>query len=261
MMIRFIAIMILSCVAIMASPAMAQNKGDPIEITADKTLEWHRAESQYVADGNAMVKQGTTTIRADVMTADYREGKKSGADIYRLTGTGKVSIEDQGSTSSGDKIIYDIDSGLATMTGKSLSLTSAEQKVTATEKFEYMVKEGKLRAVGNAKILHAKDVLEADSVTAFLNDSKTLQKVDADGHVKITTPSEILTGMRATYNAKTHTAIITGGVTITRGQNVLNGERAEIDLQTNVSRLYGGSIEDGQFGGRVRGVFYPGEQP
>ncbi len=58
-------------------------------------------------------------------------------------------------------------------------------------------------------------------------------------------------------NTKTNTAIITGNVKITRGQNVLTGERAEVDLNTNISRLFGSSIEDGQVGGRVKGVFYP----
>jgi lipopolysaccharide export system protein LptA len=85
----------------------------------------------------------------------------------------------------------------------------------------------------------------------------SLDKIDALGRVKITTPTEILTGDRGTYNAKTERAVITGNVKITRGPNVLTGERAELDMTTQISRMYGSSIEDGQTGGRVRGLFFP----
>ena len=256
---RFIVLIVFASL-FCAYSAQAQNKA-PIEITADKTLEWHRAQSQYVADGNAVVVQGDTTIRADLITADYRDSAKSSMDIYRLTGTGNVSIDDRGNTASVDKLVYELDSGLATMTGKALRMTSPDQTLTATEKFEYDVKAGKLTAFGNGKIVRARDVLEADTITAFLVSGKdgknTLDRMEAVKNVKITTPSETLTGARGVYNAKANTAIITGNVKITRGKNILTGERAEVDLNTDISRLFGSSIEDGQTGGRVKGIFYP----
>ncbi|MGZ9108401.1 MAG: LptA/OstA family protein [Micavibrio sp.] len=258
MIIRFITIAVFAF--LLTSPSQAQSDA-PIEITADKTLEWHRADLQYVADGNAVVIQGDTTIKADLITADYRDSKKSSTDIYRLTGTGTVSIEDKGNTAQGDKLVYELDSGIATMTGKALTMTSPEQTLTATEKFEYDVNAGKLTAFGNGKVVRATDTLEADTITAFLvtgTDGKnTLDRLEATQNVKITTPTETLTGAKGVYNAKSNTAIITGNVKITRGPNVLTGERAEVDLNTDISRLFGSSIEDGQTGGRVKGIFYP----
>ena len=248
----------------LALPAAAQTQGsgkEPIEITADKSLEWHRTELQYVADGNAMVKQGTTTIKADRITADYRSTAQSSMDIYRMTATGNVSIDDRGNVATGDRLVYDVDTGLATLTGQDLTMISPEQTVTARDMFEYTVAAGKIRAIGDAKVVRGGDTLYADTLTAFLvqdaQGQNTLDRVEGDGHVKITTATETLTGNRGLYRAADNTAIVTGAVKITRGQNVLTGERAEIDLTTSISRLFGSSIEDGQTGGRVRGVFYP----
>ncbi len=259
-MIRVLLSLFILCA--LPLPAVAQNK-EPIEITADKTLEWHRTELQYVADGNAIVKQGGTTIKGDRITADYRSSAQSDMDIYRLTAIGNVSIDDQGNVATGEKLVYEIDTGIATMTGSALTMTSPEQTVTATEKFEYTVNQGMIKAIGNAKVVRGTDTLHSDIITAFLVDdaegNNSLDRIEGVGNVKIVTPTEMLTGNRGIYNAKSNTAIVTGSVKITRDQNVLTGERAEIDLTTSISRLFGSTLENGQTGGRVRGVFYPGD--
>lgn len=262
-MIRpLLALLCFTATIAMMSPAHAQQGGkQPIEITADNTLEWLRAESQYVADGNAMVQQGATTIKASRIVADYRSSEKSSMDIYRLTATTNVTIDDKGNVATGDKLVYDIDTGIATLTGNNLTMTSPDQKVTATEKFEYTVAQGKVKAIGNAKVVRAADTLHADTITAFLVDDaagkNSLDRLEGDGHVRIITATETLAGDHGVYNAKANTALITGAVEITRGKNILNGERAEVDLNTNISRLFGG--KDEKSGGRVRGIFYPGD--
>ncbi|MDB5491575.1 MAG: ostA-like family protein [Micavibrio sp.] len=247
-----------------SAPPAATDNNAPVEITADKTLEWHKDTLQYVARVNAMVKRGATTIKADTITADYRADKKSGNSIYRMTGSGHVSIDDTGNVVTGDNLVYDMDTGLATMTGNNLALTSPEQTVTARDKFEYYANQGQIKAIGDAKLVRGNDTLYGDTLTAYLADDgqgkKSLDRMDAAGNVKIITPNETLTGNKANYIAKTDTAIVTGKVKITREKNVLTGERAEVNLGTNVSRLFGSSIEDGQTGGRVRGVFYPSSQ-
>lgn len=257
-------LMILTLIGATA-PVMAQDTAQqaPIEISADKTLEWSRNEKQYIANGNAIVRQGDTTIKGDVIAADYRETAKTNFDIYRMTATGHVTIDSKGSAATGDKAVYDITTGIATMTGSNLRMESPEQTVTATDRFEYDVTAGKVKAIGNARVVRATDTLQADSIAATLARSSNgsrqkLEKMEATGHVKITTPTETLTGNRASYDSIANRAVVTGNVKILRGPNELTGERAEVDLKTNISRLFGSSIEDGQTGGRVRGVFYPG---
>lgn len=248
-------------VSIAPAQTSAQTTAQPIEITADRALEWHRNDSRYIADGNAMVKQGEMTLRGDHIAADYRDGAKGGVEIYRMTATGNVSIDNGGTIATGDVAVYEVDSGLATLTGKALRLSAPDQVITARDKFEYDIHKGTFRAIGTARAVREGNVLDADTITAIFSDgangAQTLNRIEAVGNVVITTPDEVLSGTRGVYDAARNHAVMTGNVKIVRGLNTLTGERAELDMKTNVSRMFGSSIEDGQTGGRVRGVFYP----
>lgn len=254
-------------------PAMAQTnmeKEKPLEITAEQTLEWHRNDKKYIARGKAEAKQGLTTINAETLTADYRESAKSNFDIYRMTAEDNVIITSQGNQAFGDKAVYELDSGIATMTGSALKMTAPDQTITARDKFEYGVAEGRLSAYGDVVILRGKNKIQADKASAFFTQntqatetettspigSRKLERFEGEGNVIITTPTETLQGERGVYRADTNSAEVTGHVKITRGPNVLEGERAEINLTTNVSRMFGNTTTTNS--GRVKGVFYPG---
>lgn len=144
--------------------------------------------------------------------------------------------------------------------------------VAVKERMEYYPNTRQAKAIGNAKVVRAKDTLSANVITATFKDDKApntqttnnnapatgnLDRIDAEGNVVIVTPTETLRGKRGVYRAATNTAEITGDVKIERGPNIIEGQRAEVDLTTNISKMYGG--EKG--GGRVRGLFFPGSQP
>lgn len=258
-------------IAAPAGMALAQNAGlnpdrdKPVEITAQGSLEWKRPERIFIANKQALATQGDTSIAAAQLTANYRDGKGSNMEIYRLTASDNVVVSSKESHAYGDKATYDLDKGVAVMTGNNLRMTAPDQTVTARDNFEYWVADGRLIANGDARIerLNAKrelDTLQSDKITALLKDNaqgqRVLHSMEAEGNVVITTPTEIVTGTHGTYNAETNKAILTGGVTIKRGPNILQGERAEVDMTTNTSKLFGGN----EGGGRVRGVFYPGTE-
>lgn len=269
-----ILIALLCCASM---PALAQdtapassNSEQPIEITAIKSVEWLRNDKKYIARDNVIITQGDVKISSDVATADYREGATSSMEIYQLTAEGNVTIDNGGNIATGDKAVYDIDKAVATLTGKDLKLTSPDQVVTAKERMEYFPNTRQAKAVGNAKVVRAKDTLSANVITATFKDNKAaapsstastqtgnLDRIDAEGNVVIVTPSETLRGNRGVYKAATNTAEITGNVRIERGPNIIEGQRAEVNLTTNVSKMFGG--EKGE--GRVRGVFFPSSQP
>jgi lipopolysaccharide export system protein LptA len=255
-------------------PFAAQAQGlqpssnEPVEITADGSLEWNRNEKQFIARDNAKAKQGDTSIAAATLTAHYREGQGSGMDIHKVQAEKNVELQSKDSTAYGQKADYDLDKGYAIMTGDNLRMVSPSQTVTAKDRFEYWVTEGKLVAVGNARLdqKNAKgetDSLQADTISAILKDNaqgkRDLHSMEAVGNVVITTPTEKITGQHGTYNAQTKLATLTGGVVLHRGPNMLEGERAEVDLNTNTSQLFGGPSM-ATTGGQVRGVFYPGSE-
>ena len=245
------------------SPA-SQNRKEPIEITADETLEWHRNQKQFIARENAQAVQGDVSIKASTLTADYIDGNGQSMEINRVQADNNVRIRSRDTDAYGDKAIYEIDKGYAEMTGSDLKMVSPDQIVTARDRFEYWVTDGRLIAIGNARITRKNEqgevnTLDADVITAYLKENaegeRVLDRMVAEGNVVITTPTETLTGQQGVYEANTNQAEVTGNVEIKRGPNTLEGSRATVDLDTSISKLFGGGRS-----GRVKGVFYPGSE-
>lgn len=245
------------------SPVSAQeinSSNDPVEISADGTLEWLQNKNQYVANGNVEVIQGDVTINADQIIADYVDGENSAGgnvEITQITAIGNVLIKNKDSTAQGDNAVYDVNTTEATLTGNNLKLTTPEQVITATKSMTYNSKSKTAKAVGNAKIIQEKNTLSAPTIQANFKDNnegqQILKNATASGGVTIKTPDETLTGNKGTYNANNNTAEIIGNVKIVRGPNILEGARGEVNLTTNISKMFGAP----QTGQRVKGIFYP----
>ncbi len=257
---------------LLAVPALAQSAAVPLEIEADKALVWDEGHKQYRAEGNAVAKQGDMQISADLLTADYR-ATGGQTDIWQITATGNVKLSASGSTGSGDKLVYDVGKGQATLTGQNLEMMGKDgSKVTARDRFEYWTTERRAVAVGNAKLIQNQTTLASDTITAWLSDNKAngtasaagtdqkalngIDRATASGAVTITTPTETVTANRGEYKGSNNTAYLYDNVVLKRPPNTLEGARAEINLTTNVSQLFAGQDAQGK-PGRVKGVFYP----
>jgi lipopolysaccharide export system protein LptA len=262
---KFLTTFFVLLLAVAAGPAgAAEDSALPLEITADQALEWNRPDKAYVARGNAIAKQGDLSVKADTLTASYTEGKNGQTEITLLTAEGHVEIISGTSKAIGDHATYDVRIGKAVLNGKDMKVEDKDLIVTAKDRMEYYRDENKVVAVGSPVVKNGEDVLEADTVTAWMfgqdeksADSKTggnLKRAEAEGHVIITTASEKSSSDKAIYSGDKNTAELIGGVKITRGPNTIEGARAEMDLTTKVSKMFGA---DGK-PGRVKGVFFPG---
>lgn len=259
------------CPGALQAQGLSSTSKDPLEITADGTLEWHRADKNFIATKNASAKQGESSITAGRLSALYREGTNGqNMQIWKVTATGDVILKNRDSTAYGQNAVYNLDEGLATMTGENLKMVSPDQTVTARDKFEYWVTDGRINALGNAQIIRPKigggtDTLKADKISALLkknaNGQQVLHSLEAIGNVVIVTPTETVTGAYGIYKADTNIAELTGGVKILRGPNTLEGERAVVNMNTNISTIHGGVSQTSTPGtGRVRAIFYPGSE-
>ena len=251
----------------------------PLEITANGSLEWLREKKTFIARINAMAAQGPSNIKANTLIAEYREGstdQQGGSmQIWRVSAQQNVVLTSNDSQAYGDDAVYDLDRGLATLTGENLKIVMPDQTITARDKFEYWVTDGRMNALGAAKVVRKKpeggvDIMEADKISAVFKDNasgqRELHSLEAIGNVKITTPQEVITGAYGIYRAGANTAEMTGGVKITRGPNTLEGNRAEVDLATNTSKIFGAPAAGQPAGapvrrsGKVKAVFYPGSE-
>ena len=65
----------------------------------------------------------------------------------------------------------------------------------------------------------------------------SISRLDAVGHVFLSSPLETAKGERGVYDVHKRTVTLEGDVVLTRGQNVLRGRKLVVDLASGVSKL------------------------
>lgn len=265
-------ISLLSFLALLATlpcAAHAQDAAqkDMIDISAEKSLEWHQDKQLYIARGDAKAIKDGLTIEADLLTAHQRaktkgdsKAQKQGAnDLDLLTAEGKVFIHDNVQKVHGDKALYNMDEGIIKITGKNLKYITKTDIVTAQDSLEYHEKKNIALARGNAIAEHEGTRIKGKTLKAFFTKTSTgdleIKQLHAQDNVVIVTKGgEVSRGDKAIYSAKKDIAILSGNVRITRGETQLSGDRAAVDFATGQSRL----LNKGS--GRVR-VLLPSSGP
>jgi len=81
-----------------------------------------------------------------------------------------------------------------------------------------------------------------------------IRRMDVDGHVFVSSPTETASGEKGVYDAETGKIVLTGNVILTRAGNVIRGTKLAIDVDTGKSTIESTSSANG---GRVKGLFVP----
>ena len=205
-------------------------------------------------------------------------------EIYRLEADNNVHIFTLTDQAWGDHAVYDIDQAVLVLTGAHLKLTTPQDTLTARDAMEYW--SAKHMAVGRgdatATSIDGRRIT-ADTLVAYIVDnsqpaapgappppkpkpeagdknadplasSGKIQRVEAFGHVRIRTQTEIVTGDRGVYVPDTGLARVVGHVHVTRGENQLNGAAAIVNMKTGIATITQAP------GARVQGLVVPNEQ-
>ncbi len=243
---------------VVSSFAMAEMTADSVEISASEALEWNRNKNTYTALGDVIVKQGDLQIESDQLIARYTSNR-SMSDVTSLEATGNVIITNAPYVATGDKAVYNVQTGNAVMTGRKMTVTTNSDVMTVNDKIEFYSKQNKLIARGNPVIKHALQTIKARVMTAyFKRDNQgnlVADRVTATGGVKIITEKEVVTGDNAVYYTYNKQATLQGGVKVKQGENWIEGEKAHVNLVTGVSQLVSSAKAGTKK--RVKGVFYP----
>lgn len=294
---------------LLASPLHAQtldlNQGGPVEITANDGIEWRQQEQVVIARGNARALRDGVSVDADRLIARYRprgsmgggtggaerpapqpgESPVAGGEIWRLEAEGTVRIVSATERAEGERAVYDMDQAVMVLSGRGLSLTTPDQRITARDSLEYWPQRRMAVARGAAVVVSSDNRrIAADTLVAYFldapaedaapapipaparpatppvaglpaaNEGSRIDRVEAYGSVEIRSAEEVVRGERGMYSPQTGMARLVGGVRITRGDNQLNGQEAIVNLRTGVSRLVSAP------GTRVQGLVVPGSQ-
>lgn len=260
-----------------------------VTVTADRLIAFYRKKAG-VPGAPATAAASPTAPKPAAATPgagsplDVTGTDEGDNEIYRLEARGNVVIVTPTDRAQGDNAVYDLDQAVMVMTGGDLRLTTPNDVLTARDDLEYWSAKHMAVARGDAVVItkdHRRitaDVLVAyttpqdaapagtptkvsTSTASDANDplgaAGKLQKVEAFGHVVVSTPTDVVTGDRGVYVPDTGIAVLVDHVRITRGQNQLEGSEAEVNLKTGVSRLL--AAGNGKTGGRVQGLLVPNE--
>jgi lipopolysaccharide export system protein LptA len=128
-----------------------------------------------------------------------------------------------------------------------------------SDRIEVLDKENQAVFSGNVRATQAKMTLEADRVrvsyTRPAKGNPVIRRLDADGNVRLTTPSERATARFGIYDVEERILTLVGNVVLARGASRADGNRLTIDLDSGRSTLDGKSAGGSGSGGRVSGRF------
>lgn len=127
------------------------------------------------------------------------------------------------------------------------------------DRIEVLDKESQAIFTGNVRMTQSTMTLEAQRIRVTYTRPKTgdpvISRLDADGNVKLATPSERGTSRFGIYDVEKRVLTLIGNVQLTQGVNKAQGNRLTIDLDSGRSTLDGKSSSGSQTGGRVSGRF------
>lgn len=87
-------------------------------LSASKQLEYWEVKRFAVARGNAVATRDNKQVFADTLVAHMKPDDKGHTQVYRVDAYDNVRIRTDRETATGDRGVYNVESGVATLTGK-----------------------------------------------------------------------------------------------------------------------------------------------
>lgn len=87
-------------------------------LSASKQLEYWEIKRFAVARGNAVATRDNKQVFADTLVAHMKSDDKGHTQVYRVDAYDNVRIRTDRETATGDRGVYNVESGVATLTGK-----------------------------------------------------------------------------------------------------------------------------------------------
>ena len=97
-------------------------------VTARDSLEWYDDKQLAVARGDAVSIREGKRLAGDVLTADVDKDQNGSSHISRIDAQGNVLVSSLEQIARGDAGIYNVDTGIATLTGR-VTLTKGDNEL------------------------------------------------------------------------------------------------------------------------------------
>ncbi|MDI9408346.1 MAG: LptA/OstA family protein [Candidatus Pacebacteria bacterium] len=239
-----------------------------ITVTANQGIDWEKLQRLFIARGGAVIRNGDSTIAADLIYIFYDQakgssGKSSSSPVFtRIATSGNTVINQRGNLLTGTSANIYLDTMEMVVVGNGLSLTtSSGEVITATGSLEYRDVTQLAVARGNAKAVQGERTMVADTITASLSPAsqqRQFTRINGFGKVFITSPDQAASGDRASFDLVKNFAVLSGNVKLGQGANILVGDYGEMDMTSGVTRILMGK-DAGSASQKLRAVIVPND--
>jgi lipopolysaccharide export system protein LptA len=153
-------------------------------------------------------------VRADVLTAAYRERPNGSVEVWRIDADGNVRFTSPSDSAFGEKATYNIDEQFLTISGGDrVGVTTQSSRITAEEQIDYDRRARMLIARGNVVAVEGNRTLYRDIITVHLRErtdgQSSLQRLEAD-NVRLVAADEDFRADRGTYDVDSDVATLDG---------------------------------------------------
>lgn len=193
----------------------ADGEKDPLIIDSAHGLKCDREKLICTAEGNVKISKGMYEIHGDKASAFMKKNEQGKMEIRRVEIHENVNIFGQtGEKATAEHAIYDLDT-------LRIDLTPLKSKQVKVWKDDYLL-------LADTLAIH----LKMDT-----NKKHELDKIVAKGHVKVSSPDELLESNHAVMTPETNLIVMTGDVIANRIDGQIRGSYAEVNLDTKRSKV------------------------
>ncbi len=167
-------------------PVLAND--NPIEVTADTALEWDRANLNFTAKGNAVVKQGESSINAPTITANYSDTDK-GVLIQSVTASPNAKLIQPNETLTANNVTATFNLGVLSdvEANGNVILKTSKNETLYGDDANYDAGKRVITITGNVRIEQGQNILTGNKAVFDLNTNVSTMTATPDvneGRVK-----------------------------------------------------------------------------
>ncbi len=230
----------------------SQSPKAPLEIKAQNGMVCSQDKKRCTALGPVTSTRGTSVLKSSKLivyfkSSDATQKENTGAspqqDIKRIKALGNVHFFDTqgGVQATGNYALYNAEKGQLSLQGHPV-LRDAKTTVLGGTEVIFYEKTQRAKTIGRSTVKRDDKLMQADVFHVhFTKDAAgklTFDRVEAQGNVVISTPTEIAKAKRGVYANNTQVAELFDDVVITRAEGQLRGDYGRYDMASGQSQLF-----------------------
>ena len=228
---------------LMAFAFIEADQTEAIVIDAENGLVCDANSEVCTAFGPVKAVKGTSVLTCQKMVAHFQAVTGKRKELATLHCIENVAFHDlkQGYKATGKYGFYNVQSRQLILEGAPI-LRDPQATVFAGDKVIFEEATGRAIVTGRSTLKRQEQLLQADLMRVyFQKDAKgqlVFERLEVEGNVILSTPTEIAQGNRGIYRATIDTAELYDNVTLTRPSGQLKGNYVKYDMAKGQGQIY-----------------------